>query len=194
MRGSPAEIVRSLGPGVTVQAILQKLEMMHGAVYPFDVMMRRVFNIAQVKGESVTQFATKLEAAISNVQRDHPIQSAHVNLRNSMRDCFYQGLKKTLKESLRYLYNTGAPYEAILVAARTIETEVENFKETETASTKSAQGVSSDLLNEIANIKAVVNKTWNSHQKYQQRKDKEGGNKKKGDWWKNQQTVFRQQR
>ena len=121
MRGQPAEIVRSLGPGVTVQAILHKLEMMHGAVYPFDVMIRRVFNIAQVKGESVTQFATKLEAAISNVQRDHPMQSANENLRNSRRDRFYQGLKKTLKESLRYLYNTGAPYEAILVAARTAE-------------------------------------------------------------------------
>ena len=49
--------------------------------------------------------------------------------------------------------------------------------------------MSSDLLNEIANIKAVVNKTWDSHQKYQQRKDKEGGNKKKGDGGKtNKQT------
>ena len=36
-------------------------------------------------------------AAVSNVQRDHPLQSAHVNLRNGMRDRFYQGLKKSLK-------------------------------------------------------------------------------------------------
>ena len=53
LRGPPAEIVRNLGSGVPVPAILQKLEMMHGAVYPFDVMMRRVFNITQGKGESV---------------------------------------------------------------------------------------------------------------------------------------------
>ena len=33
LRGTPAETVRSLGPGATVQTILQKLEMMHGAVY-----------------------------------------------------------------------------------------------------------------------------------------------------------------
>ena len=177
LRGLPAEIVRSLGRGVTVQATLQKLEMMHGAVCPFDAMMRRVFNIAQGKGESVTQFATKLESAISNVQRDHPMQSAHVNLRNGMRDRFYQGLKKSLKESLRYLYNTGAPYETILVAARTAEAEVENFKETDTPSAKAVQGVSSDLWNELANIKAVVNKTWNS----QQKKDQLAETKKKGD-------------
>ena len=79
-----------------------------------------------------------------------------------MRDRFYQGLKKTLKESLRYLYNTGAPYETILVAARTAEAEGENFKEPKTASAKSAQGVSSELWEELANIKAVVNKTWTS--------------------------------
>ena len=180
LRGPPAEIVRSLGSGVTVQAILQKLEMMHGTVHPFDVMMRRVFNISQTKGENVTQFATKLESAISNVQRDHPMQSAQVNLRNGMRDRFYQGLKKSLKESLRYLYNTGAPYETILVAARTAEAEVENFKETDTASAKSAQGVSSELWDELANIKAVVNKTWNSQQKTQ-KKDKQGGSLKKAD-------------
>ena len=111
------------------------------------------------------------------------MQSAHVNLRNSMRDRFYQGLKKSLKESLRYLYNTGAPYETILVAARTAEAEVENFKETDTATVKAAQAqaVNSDLLAEIATIKAVVNRTWNSQQKSQQKKDKQGGSKMKGD-------------
>ena len=181
LRGSPAEIVRSLGPDATVKAILQKLEMMHGAVAPFDVMMRRIFNISQAKGENVTQYATKLESAVASVRRDHPIQVVQVNLGSSMRDRFYQGLKKTLKESLRYLYDTGAPYESILVAARKAEAEVENYKDSDTASAKSAQGVSSELLNEIANIKAVVNKTWNSQQKSQQKKDKQGGNQKKGD-------------
>ena len=105
-------------------------------MYPFDVMMGRVFNIAQSKGESVSQFATKLESAICNVQRDHPSQSGHMNLRNGMRDHFYQGLHKSLQECLRYLYNTGAPYETILVAARMAEAEVENFKETDAVSAK----------------------------------------------------------
>ena len=118
LRGTPAETVRSLGPGATVQTILQKLEMMHGAVYPLDVMMRRIFSIVQAPGESVTHFATKLESAVSDMKRDHPMKTTRVNLEGSMRDRFYHGLKKPLRESLRYLYNTGAPYEAILIAAR----------------------------------------------------------------------------
>ena len=80
----------------------------------------------------------------------------------------------------RDIYNTGAPYETILVAARTAEAEGENFKEPETASAKSAQGVSSELWEELANIKAVVNKTWNSQQK-SQKKDKQGNGKKKAE-------------
>ena len=179
LRGTPAETVRSLGPGATVQTILQKLEMMHGAVYPLDVMMRRIFSIVQAPGESVTHFATKLESAVSDMKRDHPMRMTRVNLEGSMRDRFYHGLKKPLRESLRYLYNTGAPYEAILIAARTAEAEAENFKETDVASARSVQEESSDLLDEVVNIKTVVNKTWNSQQKARKERGQAGGTKQK---------------
>ena len=59
------------------------------------------------------------------------------------------------------------------------EAEVENFMETDTASAKSVQGVSSNLWNELANIKAMVNKTWNSQQKAQQKRGQQGGGAKK---------------
>ena len=179
LRGTPAETVRSLGPGATVQTILQKLEMMHGAVYPLDVMMRRIFSIVQAQGESVTHFATKLESAVSDMKRDHPMRITRVNLEDSIRDRFYHGLKKPLRESLRYLYNTGAPYEAILIAARTAEAEAENFKETDAASARSVQEDSPDLLDEVVNIKTVVNKTWNSQQKARKERGQAGGTKQK---------------
>ena len=179
LRGTPAETVRSLGPGATVQTILQKLEMMHGAVYPLDVMMRRIFSIVQAPGESVTHFAIKLESAVSDMKRDHPMRTTRINLEGSMRDRFYHGLKKPLRESLRYLYNTGAPYEAILIAARTTEAEAENFKETDVASARSVQEESSDLLDEVVNIKTVVKKTWNSQQKAMKKRGQAGGTKQK---------------
>ena len=195
LRGTPAETVRSLGPGATVQTILQKLEMMHGAVYPLDVMMRRIFSIVQAQGESVTHFATKLESAVSDMKRDHPMRTTRVNLEGSMRDRFYHGLKKPLRESLRYLYHTGAPYEAILIAARTAETEAENFKETDVASARSVQEESSDLLDEVVNIKTVVNKTWNSQQKAKKERGQAGGTKqKKEGGGKGQTTIFGEQR
>ena len=50
-----------------------------------------------------------------------------------LRDQFYQGLRKNYRDSLRYLYDTGATYTQILKAARTAEAEADNFKEVETS-------------------------------------------------------------
>ena len=72
LRGAPAKLVRGLGPNPAVETILRKLQTMHGAVASLDVMMRRLFNISQNKGEHVSQFATRLEIALNNIQCDPP--------------------------------------------------------------------------------------------------------------------------
>ena len=130
-RGPPADVVRSLGPYASIASILNKLEMMHGAVAPFDVMMKKLFGMSQSKGESVTNYAIRLETTLANIPRDHPHHVDRHYMEASQRDRFFQGLKKTYRDSLRYLYDTGAPYEAILTAARKTETEAEHYKEPE---------------------------------------------------------------
>ena len=104
LRGPPAEVVRSLGPYATVTTVLAKLETLHGAVSPLDVMMRK-FCLTQAKQESITNYAIRLESTIVNIQRDHPIEATRIDLEASKRDRLYLGLKKTYKESLRYLYD-----------------------------------------------------------------------------------------
>ena len=123
LRGPPAEVVRSLGPYATVAAVLAKLEILHGAVAPLDVMMRKLYSMTQAKQENVTNYAIRLESTLANIQRDHPAEAAQIDLDASKRDQLYLGLKKTYKESLRYLYDTGASFDAILKAARKTEAE-----------------------------------------------------------------------
>ena len=100
---------------------------MHGAVSPLHVMMRRLFTLSQGKTEHISAFATRLETALNNIQRDHPGQLTQVTIQSSLRNRFYQGLKKTYKESLHYLYAAKAPYEEILTAARVVEAEQEDY-------------------------------------------------------------------
>ena len=176
LRGPPADAVRSLGPYASITSILNKLETMHGAVAPYDVMMRKLFGLSQSKGESVTNFAIRIETTLANIRRDHPHQMDRNQGEASQRDRFFQGLKKTYRDSLRYLYDTGAPYENILTAARKAEAEAEHYKEPETASAKAAQGVSPELMEELAAIKAVANKAWGSQQNQKKQGDpKRGG-------------------
>ena len=151
---------------------------MHGAVAPFDVMMKKLFGMSQSKGESVTNYAIRLESTLANIQRDHPHQVDRHQMEANQRDRFFEGLKKTYRDSLRNFYETGASYTTILTTARKAGAEAEHYKEPDTASAKAAQGVSPELMEELAAIKAVANKAWGSQQN--QMKEKQGQSKKGG--------------
>ena len=106
-------------------------------------------------------------------------------MRGSQCDRFFQGLKKNYRDSLRYLYDTGAPYQAILAAARKAEAEAEHYKEVEPATAKGAQAIVPELMEELLAIKAVANKAWALQQS--QKKDKSGDLKKGNEKPKDQQ-------
>ena len=88
----------------------------------------------------------------------------------------FRGLRRLNRDSLRYLYDTVAPYETILTVARKAEAEAEHYKEPEAVSAKAAQGVSLELMEELAAIKAVANKACGSQQNQKKQGDpKRGG-------------------
>ena len=178
LRGVPAELVRGLGPNPAVETVLRKLHTMHGAVAPLDVMMRRLFNISQNKGEHVSRFATRLETTLNNIQCDHPGQLTQATIQNSLRDRFYQGLKKAHKDSLHYLYAAKAPYEEILPAARAAEAEMDDYKEAGGATSKATQAPHPEVMEQLPSIQAVVKKAWDAQQNSQQKQKKQGGGKK----------------
>ena len=165
LRGPPAKIMRSLGPYAAVATSIQAMEVKYEAVAPLDVMMKKLFGPSQGRTESVTNYAIRLETPPADIQRDHPTQVNQVQMDTSQRDRFFQGLKKSYRDSVRYLYDTGSPYQTILTAARKAKAEAEYYKETEAASAKGAQAVAPAVMEELAAIKAMANKAWISQQK-----------------------------
>ena len=141
------------------------MEAKYEAVAPLDVMMKKLFGLSQGRKESVTNYAIRLESTLADIQRDHPAQVNQGQMDTSQRDRFFEGLKKTYRDSLRYLYDTGSPYQAILTAARKAEAEADHYKEREAASAKGAQAVAPEVMEKLAAIKAIVNKAWSSQQK-----------------------------
>ena len=102
LRGPPADVVRNSGPQATVKDILHKLETMHGAVAPFDVMMKKLFSLSQEKAETVTNYAIRLETTIASIHQGHPYQMTLAYMEASRRDRFFQGLKRSYRDSLRF--------------------------------------------------------------------------------------------
>ena len=119
-------------------------------------MMRRLFNLSQNKGEHVSQVTTRLETALNSIQRDHPGQLTQATIQTSLRDRFYQGLKKVYKDSLLYLYAAKAPYEDILTAARAAEAEQEDYKEVGGATSKAAQAPHPEVMEQLASIQVKL--------------------------------------
>ena len=181
LRGTPGELVRSLGPFASVETILRALEGKYGAVAPLDVMMKKLFGMSQGKTESVTNYAVRIESTLANIKRDHPHHVDPAYMESSGRDRFFQGLKKIYRDSLRYLYDTGAPYEVILKAARKAEAEAEHYKEVEPATAKGAQGITAEVMEELAAVKAIASKAWGSQQdqRKKQQDPKKGGGKQR---------------
>ena len=68
LRGTPRELVRSLGPYASVAAILRALEGKYGAVAPLDVMMKKLFGMSQGKTESVTNYVVRIESTLATIQ------------------------------------------------------------------------------------------------------------------------------
>ena len=129
--------------------------------------MKKLFSLSQGRTESVTNFAIRLESTLANIKRDHPTQVTRIQMDASQRDRFFQGLKKVYRDSLRYLYDTGSPYQAILTAARKAEAEVEHYKES---------AMTSEVMEELAAVKAIASKAWGSQQ--DQKKGRSGDPKK----------------
>ena len=130
----------------------------------------------QGKTESVTNYAVRLESTLATIRRDHPHFVDPAYMESSGRDRFFQGLKKTYRDSLRYLYDTGATYEVIVKAAR--KAEAEHYREVETAT---AKGITTEVMEQLAAVKAMASKAWGSQQdqrKKQQDPKKRGGKPK----------------
>ena len=129
-----------------LQVILDMLDTMHGTVAPYDVMMRKLFNITQSKTEKVSCFDTRLGTEVADIWKDYPSKITKASPEDHQWDRFYQNLKMSLKDPLRYLYDTG---------------EDDNFKEVEIA--KAAHD-DFKVLDELASLKAEVKKVWNESQ------------------------------
>ena len=130
---------------------------------------------------TTTNYAVRIKSTLANIRRDHPHLVDPAYMESSGRDRFFQALKKTYRDSLRYLYDTGATYEVIMKAARKAEAEAEHYRESEPATAKGATGITAEVMEELAAVKAMASKAWGSQQdqkKKQQDSKRQGGKQK----------------
>ena len=107
-----------------VHDFIARLDYQFGAVAGSDVVMQQFYQITQSKNEKVGNFATCIDIALDKrrVQfLNHVMRQRRGNL---LKDHYFYGMNKSLRDSVCYLHNNGAmTHKDLLQEIRMIETE-----------------------------------------------------------------------
>ena len=129
LKGAVADMACYMGPTASVSKILEKLSVIFGTVMSFDVLMQNFYKISQGGNEKVPSFMTRLEGTLNQIRIKCPGRIAHHEVPGHLKDQLFHGVKKHVRDSIRYLYsNPQTTYSELVVSARRAESETEETK------------------------------------------------------------------
>ena len=124
--GKAADMVRFLGVGASVDDVIAKFDFFYGRAASCDTLMQEFYQLQQEEAEAVPQYAIRLESALSNIQRLYPQRVTRQDRDYHLRERLFHGLRRTLRDSIRYEYKSvGKTYTGLLMAAREAEEEID---------------------------------------------------------------------
>ena len=151
LKGSPGLIAMRLGPNVTIEALLEKLEGIYGDIKRKSSHLAKFFNAKQEPGEDVISWGCRLEELFYKVLETGQIDKADSD--KLLCEQFYSNLTKELKDKSSHKFDTVKKFDDLRIELRQIEYD-ENLKPeptNPTAQTKAAKAktLEQDSLNKI---------------------------------------------
>ena len=161
--GAAADMACYMGPTAGFSKILGKLSVIFGTIMSFDVLMQNFYKISQ-GNEKVPSFATKLEGTLNQIQIQCPGRIADCKGPGHLKDKLFHGVKKHVRDSMRYLYsNPQTTYSELVVTARRAESEIEETKvKARSAATTEVPSGWKELGNQIARLMAALTRAEQS--------------------------------
>ncbi len=121
VKGDAAKIVMRLGPGVTAQQIVNKLETVYGTVEAGDTLYTEFYASEQRQDETVVSWGLRVEDMLDKMTQHGLTKNQDTD--EMLRSRFYNGLQQPLKDSTRHKYDTVAQYDLLRVEVRKMERE-----------------------------------------------------------------------
>ena len=165
LREAAADMACYMGPTAGVSKILEKLSVIFGTVVSFDVLMQNFYKILQ-GNEKVPLFATRLEGTLNQIRIKCPSRIANHEVSSHLKGWLFHGVKKHVRDSVRYLYShPQTTYSELVVAARRAESETEETKvKVRSATATEVPSSLKELGVQIARLMATLTRAeQNSH-------------------------------
>ena len=124
LREPAATVMRGIPPGTSITYIIKRMEQRCDPTVDVHCMIRDFNNLKQGNRESAAAFITKLEGAMHKIQSKYPREYTEHRAAEVLRRAFYQGLKGSLRDSLRFLYeDSSKTYKELVSKAIQIDGE-----------------------------------------------------------------------
>ena len=143
--------------------VLEKLSVIFGTVESFDVLMQNFYKILQ-GNEKVPSFATRLEGTLNQIRIKCPGRIANHEVSSHLKDQLSHGVKKHVRDSVRYLNsNPQTTYSELVVTARRAESETKETKvKPRSATATEVPSGSKELGDQIARLMATLTRAEQS--------------------------------
>ena len=121
LKGSAASVLLNLGETVTIAEILQKFDVVFVVALSNESLLEDFYKARQNSNESVVSWSCRVESLLTMVKEKGAVISDGSRMVCSK---FWSGLTNDrIKQGLRHKFDSGATFNELLVAARSIEQE-----------------------------------------------------------------------
>ena len=142
-----ATVMRGIPPGTSIAHIIKRMEQHCDPTVDVQCMIHDFNNLKQGSRESAAAFITKLEGTMHKIQSKYPREYTEHRAAEVLRRAFYQGLKGSLRDSLRFLYeDSSKTYKELVSKAIQIDGERSEKSVTSNAATVAEDAVSTNQI------------------------------------------------
>ena len=120
VKGDTREYLNFAGTDRDLDDLIEGLDQWYGDNVVVDRLFKNYFQIMQRRGETVSQFASRLETVYKRLVRVYPERCSG----SSLKERLFAGMTQHLRDSLRYLFKRkDTTYEELLITAQEAELE-----------------------------------------------------------------------
>ena len=91
-----------------LRRLFLNLKLHMGTVLGYDVQMHHFYMVHMEKNEKVQGYSTRMEGSLNQIQVKFPGMISNAEAEIKLRDKLFYGVHKTLRDSIRYLYDNPA--------------------------------------------------------------------------------------
>lgn len=154
LRGEAARVMMRLGPEVTVDSFLHKMDSVFGTVEEKEALLAEFYSAQQKDSESTAIWGCRLEDLLSKAAQYTTLSAEDSD--HMLREMFWKGLRPELKDISGHRFDSTKTFDELRVALRKIEKEFNERRQIVKPVHAIVKDANKQLSTDVQELKAMV--------------------------------------